>query len=137
MNSDSPERAATGGLADLPDVVDLRGLGDVELERRGMDLRRRIADNRHQVKAALEERAYQDNPAVHRRNRRAEGFAQELQVAQEALRSALEDVEREQERRRDDAFRRREERILSSTRWATWAAFAAAVAAVVAGLLAR
>lgn len=134
MPTDPLERPVAG-LAGLPEVVDLRALSDEDLERRGLDLRRRIADIRVTVNAALEERSYRQ-PAGDGRNRRIAGFVEELQLVQEALRSALADVDREQDRRVESALREREARILDSTRWATWAAFAAAAAAAFAGIAA-
>lgn len=131
------QQQPTTDIAELPDVVDLRSLSDAELDRRAMNLRHRMAGNRIMANRALEERLYRDHPAADAKDRRAEGFAQELQLIHDALKGAVLDVEREQERRMDVAFRKREERILSSTRYATWAAFGAAAAAVIAGVLSR
>jgi hypothetical protein len=122
------------GLADLPDVVDLRQLSDEALEMRGMELRQRIANLRAHIRRALEERTFRRQPGSvsEIRNRRIEGHVEELQLVLEGLRSGLIDVDREQERRVENTFREREASILDSTRWATWAAFAAAAAAAVA-----
>ncbi len=119
------------GLADLPDVVDLRALSDADLERRGMELRHRIADLRGQVNRALEERS-KGPPIAGGRALRTEWFVQELELVLDALRGALTDVDREQERRAEIAARDREHRILNSTRRST--AVQAACAVVLAGI---
>jgi hypothetical protein len=114
------------GLADFPDVVDLRVLSDDVLERRGMDLRQRIADARSHINRALEERS-KGPPITGGRALRTEWFVQELELVVEALRGALADVDREQERRAEVAARGREHRILNSTRWSAIVQAACAV----------
>lgn len=106
---------APSGLDELPDVLDLRTVSEEDLEKRGMELRRRIARSRQAVKEALELR--NDGPPIElARERLIQQAVEQLEVVQEALRGALEDVEREQERRSDLALRAREHSMLDSTR---------------------
>lgn len=119
-----PEDATKPKAADALD-----GLTVQELETRGAELRRLIADRR--AGAFVPRDRYFDKVGQPDGLTASQDYMMRLSLLEiEAWRGELDDVKAELRDRREEARAVREQRILDSTRWATWAAAIAAAAAV-------